>query len=81
VATGDARGVVPAFPVEAVDASGAGDAFTGAFLADWLAHGDPFRAANYGNAAAALKTRGYGAIAPMPRREEVEAFLRERGAA
>jgi 2-dehydro-3-deoxygluconokinase len=81
IATEHARRVVPAFPVEAVDASGAGDAFTGAFLADWLAHGDPFRAATYGNAAAALKTRGYGAIAPMPRREAVEAFLRERGRA
>jgi 2-dehydro-3-deoxygluconokinase len=81
IATAAARRLLPAFPIEAVDASGAGDAFTGAFLADWLAHGDPFRAATYGNAAAALKTRGYGAIAPMPRRDEVEVFLRELGAA
>ena len=80
IATSQTRGLVPAFPVEAVDASGAGDAFTGAFLADWLAHGDPFRAANYGNAAAALKTQGVGAIAPMPRRDAVETFLRERTA-
>ena len=80
IATRETRGLVRAFPVEAVDASGAGDAFTGAFLADWLAHGDPFQAATYGNAAAALKTQGVGAIAPMPRREAVESFLRQRPA-
>ena len=55
---------------------GAGDTFDGAFLADWLRHGDPFRAAAYANAAAALKTKGLGAVAPIPRREAVEAFLR-----
>jgi 2-dehydro-3-deoxygluconokinase len=77
IATSEARGLVPAFPVEALDASGAGDAFTGAFLAEWLAQGDPFAAAAYGNAAAALKTLGVGAIAPMPKRAAVEAFLSE----
>jgi 2-dehydro-3-deoxygluconokinase len=76
VATPDERRVIPTRKVEAVDASGAGDTFGGAFLAEWLRHGDPFRAAEYGNAAAALKTLGLGAVAPMPRREAVEAFLR-----
>ncbi|MFC4427732.1 carbohydrate kinase family protein [Deinococcus navajonensis] len=37
---------VPATPDRAVDATGAGDAFGGAFLAGWLAHGDPVRAAH-----------------------------------
>ena len=59
--------VIPARPVEAVDATGAGDTFDGAFLAQWLVQGDPFRAAAYANAAAALSTLGYGAVAPMPR--------------
>ncbi|UBV41995.1 carbohydrate kinase family protein [Deinococcus taeanensis] len=40
-----ARVQVPATPDRAVDATGAGDAFGGAFLADWLAHGDALRAA------------------------------------
>ncbi len=75
VATGERREVIPARPVEAVDATGAGDTFDGAFLAEWLAHGDPFRAAAYANAAAALSTLGHGAVAPMPRRPQVEAFL------
>ena len=53
-----------------------GDTFDGAFLAEWLLHGDPFRAAAYANAAAALSTLGQGAVAPMPRRRDVEAFLK-----
>lgn len=79
-AAGDS-GIVPPHLVEAIDASGAGDTFGGAFLTEWLRHGDPFRAAAFGNAAAALKTRGYGAVAPMPRREAVEAFMAGRHAA
>lgn len=75
VATAERRETVPGRRVEAVDATGAGDTFTGAFLADWLVHGDPFRAAAYANAAAALKTLGKGAVAPIPRRPAVEAFL------
>jgi 2-dehydro-3-deoxygluconokinase len=76
VATPERRDVIPARPVEAVDATGAGDMFDGAFLAEWLQHGDPFRAAAYANAAAALSTLGNGAVAPMPQRSAVEAFLR-----
>ncbi len=77
VATPDDRRVIPTRKVDARDASGAGDTFGGAFLTEWLRTGDPFRAAEYGNAAAALKTLGYGAVAPMPRREIVERFLHD----
>jgi 2-dehydro-3-deoxygluconokinase len=76
VADGARVSVIPARPVEAVDATGAGDTFDGAFLAEWLTHGDPFRAAAYANAAAALSTLGQGAVAPMPRRGDVEGFLK-----
>ena len=58
-----------------LDATGAGDAFDGAFLVEWLRTGDPFAAARYANVAAALKTLGFGAVAPMPRRADVEAAL------
>ena len=75
VATPDRREVVPAFPVEAVDATAAGDTFDGAFLAELLAGRDAFAAARYANAAAALSTTGYGAVAPMPARDQVNAFL------
>jgi 2-dehydro-3-deoxygluconokinase len=75
VATADRQEVIPARPVAAIDATGAGDTFDGAFLAEWLIHGDPFQAAAYANAAAALSTLGQGAVAPMPRRSQVEGFL------
>lgn len=80
VASKDERTLIEAFPVEAVDATAAGDTFDGAFLAEYVSHGDPFRAARFANAAAALSTMGYGAVAPMPRREAVERFLEERAA-
>jgi 2-dehydro-3-deoxygluconokinase len=68
---------IPGRPVAAVDATGAGDAFTGALLAE-LARGETLAgAARFANAAAALSTLGYGAIAPLPRRADVMADLRD----
>jgi len=63
--------------VDAVDATGAGDCFDGAFLAELARGTPPPEAARYANAAAALMTTGYGAVAPIPRRADVEAFLRQ----
>ena len=79
VATPNERRTIAGIEVEAVDATAAGDTFDGNFLADYLVHQDPFRAARYANAAAALSTRGYGAVAPMPLRAEVEAALKDAG--
>ncbi|PRG23476.1 sugar kinase [Burkholderia multivorans] len=75
VATPHERRVVPGFAVEAVDATGAGDCFGGAFVARIVAGDDPFEAARYANAAAALSTTGYGAVAPIPRRDAVERLM------
>lgn len=61
--------------VKAVDATGAGDVFAGTFLAELAAGRDAFAAAAYANAAAALSTTGYGAVAPIPRRADVETLL------
>jgi 2-dehydro-3-deoxygluconokinase len=77
-ATAEDRRHIPARKVKAVDATGAGDTFDGTFLAEYLRSGDVFQAATYGNAAAALAVRGYGAVAPMPRRPAVAAFLAEQ---
>ena len=63
------------YGVKAVDATGAGDCFDGAFLAEFVRAADPFAAARFANVAAALSTQGYGAVAPLPRRAEVEAAL------
>ncbi|WP_175719857.1 sugar kinase [Burkholderia anthina] len=75
VATPHERRVVPGFAVEAVDATGAGDCFGGAFVARIVAGDDPFAAARYANAAAALSTTGYGAVAPIPHRDAVERLM------
>ena len=78
IATPHQRQRVPSIQVEAVDATGAGDTFDGAFLAEYLRCNDPFQAGRYANVAAALSTQGYGAIAPIPTRAEVEARLNRR---
>ncbi|MBK9082602.1 MAG: sugar kinase [Rhizobiales bacterium] len=77
VATPDRRERIASVRVEAVDATGAGDAYDGAFLAEYLRTNDPFRAARFANAAAALSTQGYGAVAPLPTRAAVLAALGE----
>ncbi len=63
--------------VETVDATGAGDTFDGAFLSMLVRGEPPLEAARYANAAAALSTCGYGAVAPIPTRETVLAFLQQ----
>jgi ribokinase len=69
---GDAE-LLPAPRVDAVDTTGAGDAFNGA-LATALAEGRALReAAAFAVAAAALSTRAAGAREGMPRRDEVDA--------
>jgi 2-dehydro-3-deoxygluconokinase len=75
VATPETRRVVPGRVVQAIDATGAGDCFGGAFIARIVAGDDPFAAARYANTAAALSTQGFGAVAPIPRSAEVEAAL------
>lgn len=70
----------PPCRVVAVDATGAGDAFMGALLAE-MVRASPLRSAvAFANAAAALSTRGLGAVAPLPRRAEVEAAIAAWGA-
>ncbi len=75
VATEDMCEAIPGHRVEAVDASGAGDTFDGAFLVETLRGADAITAGRYANAAAALSTTGYGAVTPIPDRQAVETFL------
>jgi len=73
---GTRRERIPPHAVDCVDATGAGDCFAGSLLAR-LSLGDDFwRAVRYANAAAALTTTGYGAVAPLPRPEAVRQLLR-----
>ena len=69
------RTPLAAMPVQAVDATGAGDCFAGNLLAR-LCQGDALlEAARYANAAAGLSVQGHGAVAPLPRPEAVWAQL------
>lgn len=68
---------VPAFPVTAIDTTAAGDCFSGT-LALALAEGLPLlEAARFAAAAAALSVTRRGAQPSLPRREEIESFLRQ----
>ena len=73
--TATERHRVAGHQVKAVDATGAGDCFGGALLARLTAGDTLARAVDYANAAAALTTLGFGAVAPIPRASEVTAFL------
>ena len=75
VSNGERREVMTGHKVTDVDATGAGDCFDGAFAARIVAGDDPFAAARYANAAAALATTGFGAVAPLPRDADVRALL------
>jgi 2-dehydro-3-deoxygluconokinase len=75
VASGRSRERLRGHRVESVDATGAGDCFDGAFIARICRGDSPLQAAAYANVAAALSTRGYGAVAPLPRSADVEAAL------
>jgi len=67
--------VVPSFPVESVDATGAGDGFNGG-LAVALARGDNLEdAVIYASAVGALATTRFGAQSSLPTALEVVAFL------
>jgi 2-dehydro-3-deoxygluconokinase len=72
---GGRRQLWPGERVDALDATGAGDCFDGAFIARIVAGDDVFTAARFANAAAALATTGYGAVAPLPRTDDVLRLL------
>jgi sulfofructose kinase len=70
---------VPGFAVKAVDTTGAGDVFHGAYLFAVLEDLDTMRACIFANAVAALKCRRLGGRAGIPSLSETLAFLsRER---
>ncbi|RUT35568.1 ribokinase [Paenibacillus zeisoli] len=67
--------LVPAYKVEAVDTTGAGDTFNAAFAVA-LAEGKPiYESVRFANRAASLSVTKFGAQGGMPTREEVEGSL------
>lgn len=70
---------VPAFRVDAVDTTAAGDTFVGAFAVARTEQPDLTSALRWASAAAALSVQRFGASTSMPRRAEIDAFLRASG--
>jgi sulfofructose kinase len=70
----------PAYAVDCVDSTGAGDIFRGGFLAACLRSPDGHieDVLRYANAVAALSCRGLGARGAIPRPDEVEQLLMAR---
>lgn len=69
--------IVPAFKVDAVDTTGAGDAFNGGLLAALSKGQDIWEAVRFANGLAALSVQKMGTTPSMPTLEEIEAFLNE----
>ncbi len=65
----------PGFRVAPVDTTGAGDAFDGAFAVGLLEGRTLEETAEFANAVGALTTLGKGAVAPLPRRTQVDEFI------
>ena len=67
--------ILPAFHVNAIDTTGAGDAFNGGFITALAEGKDEWEAAKFANAAAALSVQKLGTTPSMPARKEIDEFL------
>jgi sugar/nucleoside kinase (ribokinase family) len=72
---GDTIVHVPGVAVRAIDTTGAGDVFRGAFATAWLEGRSTRDVLRLANAAAALSSTRVGAMAGAPTRAELEAWL------
>jgi ribokinase len=66
---------LPCLPVNAVDTTGAGDAFNGAFVTALAEGKDLFEALRFGIAGGSLSTTKLGTAPAMPARSEIDAAL------
>jgi tagatose kinase len=62
---GDSTTLIPGIETQEIDPTGAGDVFSGTFLAVFMATADPLRAAQAANAAAAVHVGTLGPMAPL----------------
>lgn len=77
VATKEKRGIIPAFKVDAIDTTGAGDAFNGGLVTALAEDKDIWESVLFASALAALSVQKIGTTPAMPTREEIDAFLDE----
>jgi sulfofructose kinase len=70
---------VPSFTIDAVDTTGAGDTFHGAFIVGMMRHYTVIDAVRFASAAAALKCTKLGGQEGIPSLEQTLGFLERRG--
>lgn len=78
--TADERFHTPAFPVDVVDTTGAGDVFHGAYIVGLLQGWNLREAALFSSAVSAIKCTALGGRASIPTLEAALAFMAARGA-
>ena len=66
---------IPAFKVDVVDTTGAGDAYHGAFMAALLQDWEAPRMARFASAVGSMNCRAMGGRAALPTRQDVDTFL------
>jgi sugar/nucleoside kinase (ribokinase family) len=79
--TGEERFHVPAFEIDVVDTTGAGDVFHGAYLVGLLQGWDLRTVTRFSTAVSAIKCTQFSGRRGIPTFERTLAFLRERGIA
>jgi sugar/nucleoside kinase (ribokinase family) len=71
----DALLELPAFAIQPIDTTGAGDSFDAGFLHAWLREQPIRECLRWGSACGALSTRGLGGTPSQPDAAEVRALL------
>ena len=76
IATKEKREIIPAYTVQALDTTGAGDAFNGGLVAALAEGKDIWQAADFANALAAISVQRLGTTPAMPWRSEIDEFMK-----
>jgi len=75
IADNEKQGIIPAYKVNAIDTTGAGDAFNGGLVAALAEGKDLWEAAKFANALAAVAVQRLGTTPAMPTRAEIDEFI------
>jgi ribokinase len=77
VRSGSRELIIPRLNVEAIDTTGAGDAFNGGLVTALAEDKDLFAAAEFANVVGALSVTKKGTAPAMPFRKDIDAFMRK----
>lgn len=77
VGTDQVQTIIDAYSVQAIDTTGAGDAFNGGFVAKLSTGASLIEAVKYANAVAALSVQKMGTTKSMPTQAEIDSFINQ----